>query len=98
MVRKVIIEREVLTGIRDLFRYIRKQSLQNAERVRDGIYHSIEDLAEYPERHPPDKYRSGNDGSYRAYEIYSYRIAYRVEGKRIIVFRIRHTSQEPLSY
>jgi hypothetical protein len=51
-------------------------------------------LPEQLEIHPPDKYRKNNDGSFRAYEIYRYRIT----DKEIIVVCIRDTSMEPGEY
>ena len=46
----------------------------------------------------PDKYRINNDGSFRAYELHRYRIAYRLTEKEIIILRVRHTSMEPKQY
>lgn len=42
---------------------IKKDSLQNAEKVRNKILVAIKEMAKNPERHGPDKYRIGNDGS-----------------------------------
>ena len=36
-----------------------------------------------------------NDVNYRAYEIYSYRISYKITSKEIHILRIRHTSRNP---
>lgn len=38
------------------------------------------------------------DGSFRANELHSYRIAYRITENEIIIVRVRHTSMEPKSY
>jgi plasmid stabilization system protein ParE len=48
--------------------------------------------------HAPDKYRLNNDGSFRAYEIHQYRIAYFIGEDHIRIVRMRHTSQEPQEY
>ena len=45
-----------------------------------------------------DKLKTNNDGSYRAFELYRYRIAYRFIEKEIRIFRVRHTSREPKEY
>lgn len=73
-------------------------SLQNAEKVKAKILTSIKELAMNPERHPLDKYRLNNNGSYRAYEIYKYRITYQVSAEVIHILRIRHTKMNPLKY
>ncbi|WP_426486716.1 type II toxin-antitoxin system RelE/ParE family toxin [Flavobacterium sp. 2] len=36
-----------------------------------------------------------NHKNYRAYEIYSYRISYKITSTEIHILRIRHTSQNP---
>ena len=48
--------------------------------------------------YPLDKYRKNNDGSIRAFEKYSYRVAYQITKTEIRILRIRHTGREPLSY
>ena len=67
-------------------------------KVKEEILASTRKLATDPELHPPDKYRKENDGSFRAYELHRYRIAYRVNEKQVVVVRARHTSMEPLYY
>ena len=39
-----------------------------------------------------------NDGSWRAFEKYRFRISYRVMEKEIRIVRFRHTSRTPLNY
>lgn len=95
---KVVIDNEAKKSLRDAYEYIKKDSLQNAERVRDEILTSIKALIKAPEKHPLDKYRIKNDGSYRAYEVYKYRIAYHISTSEIRIIRIRHTKMNPLEY
>jgi plasmid stabilization system protein ParE len=80
------------------YKYILKDSYQNAEKVKASILASTRKLTDSPEVHPPDKYRKNNDGSFRAYELLHYRIAYRITEKEIIIVRVRHTSMEPVKY
>jgi len=56
------------------------------------------ELTDHPEKHPRDKYHLNNDGSYRAFEIYKYRISYHVSQEKIIVIMLRHTKMEPKSH
>ena len=95
---KVIIDSEAKKSLRQAYEYIRQDSLQNAEKVRTKILESIKALPKNPEVHTPDKYRKNNDGSYRAYEIYRYRITYHVSPTEIRIIRIRHTKMNPLEY
>ncbi len=41
----------------NIYKYILKYSLQNAEKVKGEILLSTKRLAELPEIHPPDKYK-----------------------------------------
>jgi plasmid stabilization system protein ParE len=95
---KVVIDDEAKKSLREACQYIKKDSVQNAEKVKAKILASIKELIKNPQRHSPDKYRLKNDGSYRAYEIYKYRITYHVSSGEIRVIRIRHTKMNPLEY
>lgn len=100
MVRKlkVVIDNEAKNALRQAYEYIKKDSLQNAEKFQKKILSSIKALIKNPERHAPDKYRLDKDDSYRAYEVYRYRITYHVNTSGIRVIRIRHTRMNPLEY
>lgn len=39
--------------------------------------------------------KQNNNGNYRAFEIYSYRISYRINENEIYRVRVRHTSRNP---
>lgn len=95
---KVVIDNAAKKSLQEAYHYIKNDSLQNAEKVKAKILSSIKELIKNPERHAPDKYRLNNDGSYRAYEIYKYRITYHVSAEEIHVIRIRHTRMNPLEY
>ena len=94
----ILIDNEAKESLNEAYNFIKKDSLQNAENVRDKILASIKDLLKNPEKHPADKYRFNNDKSYRAYEIYKYRISYHVSPQEIRVIRIRHTKMNPEEY
>lgn len=85
-------------SLQEAYLHIRKDSLQNAAKVKNKILASFKDLIKNPERHAPDKYRLNNDGSYHAYELYKYRISYHVSTTEIRILRIRHTKMNPLEY
>ena len=85
-------------SLQKAYDYISKDSLQNAEKVRGNILKIIRGLPDNPERFPPDKLKVNNKGNYRAFEKFSYRIAYRFSEKKIKILRIRHVKQEPKMY
>ncbi len=78
--------------------YIRNDSPANAERLKKQLLEKISQLAINAEIYTLDKYKKGNQGEYRAFELYRYRISYLVKEKEIIITRIRHTSQAPKKY
>lgn len=95
---KIIIDNEAKHALREAYNYIKKDSLQNAEKVKSKMLASINELIKNPEKYAPDKYRFDNDISYRAYEIYKYRITYHVSSEEVRIVRIRHTKMNPLEY
>lgn len=84
--------------MRKAFDYISKDSLLNAGIVLKDIVTLANKAITNPEFFSPDKYKENNDGSYRAFEKYHYRISYRFDSKVIRILRVRHTSREPILY
>lgn len=62
--------------------YIEQESLAGAEKVKKEILIKIDALQKRPEQYARDKYKSENDGSFRAFELYHYRISYRYKKMR----------------
>jgi len=50
-------------------------------------------LPTQPEMFPPDKFKRNNDGTWRAFEKFHYRISYLITAKEIRIVRMRHTSR-----
>jgi plasmid stabilization system protein ParE len=84
--------------LRKAFEYIALESLQNAQMIRDTLIDLTIDLLENPEKHPLDKFKKDNDGTWRAFEKHHYRVSYRILKTQIRVVRMRHTSKSPLTY
>ena len=96
--RKVVWNRLAISQFRKAIEFIRSKSYQNAEAVSAVILDKISNLPTAPESHPPDKYKIDNDGRYRAFEIFHFRISYYITSTEIIIIRIRHTSMSPKNY
>jgi plasmid stabilization system protein ParE len=77
---------------------IKLDSYANAEKVRLEIVKVVDSLPANPERFPPNKFKLNNDGTVRAFEKYSPRIAYKFDDREIRILRIRDVRQEPLMY
>ncbi|MES2113278.1 MAG: type II toxin-antitoxin system RelE/ParE family toxin [Bacteroidota bacterium] len=97
-ISKITWDKQAVVYLRKYINYIRKDSPQNAEKVKMEVLRKISELLKRPEIHNPDKYKLNNSGDYRAFEVYRLRIAYLVKKDEIIIARIRSTDQEPVSY
>lgn len=99
MVKSIIKwDEEAKKSLLAIIAYIKKDSAQNAENVKQTILKTIREIPLHPERYSPDKFKENNSGNYRAFEIYHIRIAYKTEPNAIKIIRIRSTWQEPLEY
>jgi plasmid stabilization system protein ParE len=100
MGKKIIWTRIALNQLYEVHEYIyhTSKSLIIAEKVVSQIANSSKILATSYEIHPLDTYKSSNDGSYRAYEFFHYRISYKVTFNAINILSVRHTSRYPKSY
>ncbi len=84
--------------LKEVYKYIKKDSEINAKKVRTQILLSTRLLATGKEIYKADELKEDNKGNYRAYIIYSYRITYKIETDTIQILRVRHTSREPLKH
>lgn len=84
--------------LRKAYNFIFLDSPQNARKVVNDIVDATIALANHPEKYGPDKYKQENDGQWRAFELYHYRITYRITPTEIRIVRLRHTSRNPLEF
>ena len=101
MVKKkpvVIWDTEAAEQLKEIYDYIKPDSLQAAQKVKSEIIATTKIIPSNPEMFALDLLRENNYGSYRAFFIYSYRIAYKITDDAILILRIRHTSREPEEY
>lgn len=82
----------------EAIKHIALDSIQQAEKVRLTILLKVARLATHPAVYPPDKYKKDNNGNFRAFELYRYRISYYESATEIRILRVRHTSREPKEY
>ena len=66
-----------------------------ADKVIDTIFNATQILEKSPEIYELDEQKYDNDGTFRAFFIYSYKISYRITSQDIQILRIRHTSRIP---
>ncbi|MBI2731698.1 MAG: type II toxin-antitoxin system RelE/ParE family toxin [Sphingobacteriales bacterium] len=78
--------------------YIQQDSPANADKVKNEILQNIKNLGLHTDKYPADKFKMDNDGSFRAFELYHYRISYRLFKNEVRIIRLRHTKRNPKSY
>jgi plasmid stabilization system protein ParE len=96
--REIIWRTSAIIYLEKAIDHIREDSTKNAAVVANAILTTIEKAARFPEHFPPDKYKLNNSGSFRAFEIYSFRISFYCNSETIRIVRVRHTKQKPLNY
>ena len=96
--RKIKWNKLALQDYESAITFIRRISDQNAEKVNGDILTRIRSLAIHPEIYPPDKYKMGNNGHFRVFELRHYRVSYLIKKDEIIIARFRHTSMAPQKY
>jgi plasmid stabilization system protein ParE len=78
--------------------YIRVDSYQNADTVKQRLLNKINELAKYKTVHRKDSYKKNNDGNFLYFEILKYRVVYYAQPNEVFIIRVRHTSMEPKKY
>jgi plasmid stabilization system protein ParE len=96
--RKILWDNKAKDNLKKVLKYIKKESPQGANIVKNKIFETVKKIPDNPEMFPIDKLRKENDGNYRIFFVYSYRISYKIREDSILILRFRHTSQEPLEY
>ncbi|WP_281234736.1 type II toxin-antitoxin system RelE/ParE family toxin [Flavobacterium gelatinilyticum] len=97
MEKEVIWSKTALNQLEKIYFHILKESKSRnvTNKVIDTIYNSAAILQSSSEIYELDEMKIDNNGNYRAYEIYSYRISYKTTQKEIHILRVRHTSRNP---
>jgi plasmid stabilization system protein ParE len=79
-------------------KYIRHDSDQNADKVKEKILSKVNQLSDDKVVHRKDPLKKDNDGSFLYFEFLKYRIVYQVRGEEVFIIQIIHTSREPKQY
>lgn len=97
MEKEIIWSETAQNQLKKIYKYLSKKSKNEdiSSKVIDKIYDSVTILGTNWEIYELDEMKISNKGNYRAFEIYSYRITYKITLKQIQILRIRHTSRNP---
>ena len=96
--RRIIWDDEAKLYLKQAIQYIKQESPQGAETVKRAILEHVAVLKNDALIYESDRFKTNNDGSYRAVTVFSYRITYKITDSQILILRVRHTSQNPIKY
>jgi len=96
--RKITWTKQATKQLSEAIKFIRKDSDQNAEKVKTAILGKVVELEDDRLVHRQDPYKKNNDGNFRYFEVLRYRIVYYSKPSEVFIIRIRHTSMEPKRY
>lgn len=71
------------------------KSLKIADGFIDDIIKSTDILISQPDIYTLDNNKINNDGSYKSYEIRTYKVSYRILTHTIRIIRVRYSGKEP---
>ena len=97
MEKEIVWTKTAQNQLEDIYFYLLDVSKSDRipEKVVETIYTSATILKSNWEIYELDEMKINNDGNHRAFEIYSYRISYKITENFIYILRIRHTSRNP---
>lgn len=96
--RRIIWDDEAKLYLKQAIQYIKQESPQGAETVKRAILDHVAVLKNDALIYETDRFKTNNDGSYRAVTVFSYRTTHKITDTHILVLRLRHTSQNPIIY
>ncbi len=95
---KVVWDNQAKADLKDYCDYIkRRSSAAMADKVRKTLIGTSKLLKEQPELFAPDPWMYSEQENIRSYTKWSYRITYQVMETMVVVLKVTHTSQEPLT-
>lgn len=97
MEKEIVWTETAQNQLEDIYFYLLEITKSNSipEKVVETIYNSVSILKTNSEIYEWDEMKQPNSIDYRAYEIYNYRISYKITNDFIYILRIRHTSRNP---
>lgn len=96
--RKITWTKSAIIQLNHSVKYIRKESPQNAEKVKYAILEKIGELESTMIVHRVDPLKKKNDGHFLYFEILKHRISFHFSPKEVIIVRVRHTRMNPKKY
>lgn len=88
-------DKEAIKSLKDVYDYIKKDSPNQAKRVKNTLLKLAKSLNDFPEKYSRELYLSEEPENFRSVAKWSYKLIYEVTEKEIIIIMLFHTSQNP---
>jgi len=97
MEKEIIWSKTAQNQLEKIYFYLLKNSKSDriTNKIIDTVYNSVSILNTNWEIYELDEMKISNNGDYRAFEICSYRISYKITPEAIHVLRVQHISRNP---
>jgi addiction module RelE/StbE family toxin len=97
MEKEIVWTETAQNQLEDIYFYLLEITKSDSlpEKIVETIYNSVSILKSNSEIYEWDEIKQPNTKDYRAYEIYNYRVSYKITDNFIFILRIRHTSRNP---
>ncbi len=97
--RDLVWDKIALDHLKEIYDFLKTgNNLSYANQVKSTIIKTTKELVDTPDIYEQDRFKFDNDGSFKAFEKFKYRVAYKVTQTQIRILRVRHTSREPIEY
>jgi plasmid stabilization system protein ParE len=100
MEKTIVWTETALNQLETIYFYILEssKSVSIADKVIQNIMDAVSILNKNSEIYETDEMKYSKDDNFRAFEIYKYRISYKITSDTIYILRVRHTSRNPKFY
>jgi len=95
---KVVWSKNGSIQLQESLKILKEKLPKSALKIKTEILKTSRELSKNPEIYSLDRFKKDNDGSFRSFEKYSYRVTYQVEKTQVVILRVRHTKRESLKH
>jgi plasmid stabilization system protein ParE len=97
--RVLVWDKIALDHLREIYDSLKMgNNLEFAKEVKNTILKTTKELVDNPFIYEQDRFKFDNDGSFRAFEKFKYRVVYKITTTQIRIIRVRHSNREPIAY
>jgi plasmid stabilization system protein ParE len=98
-IRVLVWDKIALDHLKEIYDSLKTgNNLDFAKEVKSAILKTSKELVANPYIYEQDRFKFDNDGGFRAFVKFKYRVGYKITDTQIRILRVRHTSREPIEF